>query len=143
MKKISNKFHQRTITSIFWVIFAGIALNFEKVGPIFLSFNPFPSLPSVTTRLQNSPYFCVVKYAGTVKQKVWNETEKQRATLGRDAKSLLSHSLRACDARALRARKTLTPRFTAFFTDFEKKNRLLCSLVTTDDRKQFQCLYMV
>ena len=40
-------------------------------------------------RLQNSPYFCVLKYARAVKQKVWNET--------------------------------LTPRFTDFFTDFEKK----------------------
>ena len=28
---------------------------------------------------------------------------------------------RACEARALRVRKTLTPRFTDFFTDFEKK----------------------
>ena len=28
-----------------------------------------------------------------------------------------------------RARKTLTPRFTDFFTDFEKKNRLFCSLL--------------
>ena len=27
----------------------------------------------------------------------------------------------ACEARALRARKILTPRFTDFFTDFEKK----------------------
>ena len=35
--------------------------------------------------------------------------------------SLASHALRACEARALRARKTLTPRFTDFFTDFEKK----------------------
>ena len=26
-----------------------------------------------------------------------------------------------CEARALRARKTLTPRFTDFFTDFEKE----------------------
>ena len=34
---------------------------------------------------------------------------------------LASHSLRACEARALRARKTLAPRFTDFFTDFEKK----------------------
>ena len=34
---------------------------------------------------------------------------------------LASHALRACEARALRARKTLTPRFTEFFTDFEKK----------------------
>ena len=33
-----------------------------------------------------------------------------------------SHALRVCDAaRALRARKTLTPCFTDFFTDFEKK----------------------
>ena len=59
--------------------------------------------------MQNSPYFCVSK-ARAVKQKVWNE------------------------ARALRARKTLTPRFTDFFTDFEK-NRLFCSLLTID------CLY--
>ena len=35
--------------------------------------------------------------------------------------SLASHAPRACEARALRARKTLTPRFTDFFTDFEKK----------------------
>ena len=27
-------------------------------------------------RLQNSPYFCVFKYARAVKQKVWNEVEK-------------------------------------------------------------------
>ena len=35
---------------------------------------------------------------------------------------------RACEARELRARKTLTSRFTDFFTDFEKKNRRFCSL---------------
>ena len=35
--------------------------------------------------------------------------------------SLASHALRACEARALRARKTLTPRFIDFFTDCEKK----------------------
>ena len=37
---------------------------------------------------------------------MWNETEK---------------ALPACEARAVRARKTLTPRFTDFFTDFEEK----------------------
>ena len=52
-------------------------------------------------RLQNSPYFCLFKYAREVKQKVWNEAESE--------------------ARAPRAGKTLTPRFTDFFTDFEKK----------------------
>ena len=35
--------------------------------------------------------------------------------------SLASHALRACEASALRACKTLTPRFTDFFTDFEEK----------------------
>ena len=43
--------------------------------------------------------------------------------------SLASHARRKCEARALRARKTLTSRFTYFFTDFEKKNRLFCSLI--------------
>ena len=42
--------------------------------------------------------------------------------------SLVSHALRACEARALRTRKTLTARFTDFFPDFEKKNRLFFSL---------------
>ena len=71
------------------------------------------SLRVLIFRLQNSPYFCVFRYARAVKQKVWNEAENSRA----------------CEARALRrARKTLTPRFTDFFTDFEKKNRLFCSL---------------
>ena len=50
------------------------------------------------TRLQNSLYFCVFKYARAVKLKVWS------------------------------ARKTLTPHFTDFFTDFEKKKQLFCSL---------------
>ena len=35
--------------------------------------------------------------------------------------SLASHALRACEARALRVCKTLTPRFTDFLSDFEKK----------------------
>ena len=57
---------------------------------------------------------------------------KTERRLGRDAKffSLASLALRACETRALRAHKTLTPRFTDFFTDFEKKNRLFCSLFT-------------
>ena len=71
-------------------------------------------------RLQNSPYFCVFKYARAVKQKVWNEVEN-RARDWEETLSLASHASRACDDRALRARKTLTPRFTDFFTDFEKK----------------------
>ena len=76
-------------------------------------------------RLQNSPHFCIFKYGRAVKQKVWNEAENRERDWGETLKirffSLASHALRACEARALRARKTLTPRFTDFFTDFEGK----------------------
>ena len=34
---------------IFLVIFAGIALKLEIVGPMFSNFNPCPYLPSVVT----------------------------------------------------------------------------------------------
>ena len=75
-------------------------------------------------RQQNSPYFCVSRYARTVKQKVWNEAKKRERDWGGTLKIrfffLALHALRACEARALRARRTPTPRF----TDFEKKNRL-------------------
>ena len=59
-------------------------------------------------------------------KRVWNEAENGERDLGRDA--LPSHALQACEARALRVRKTLTARFTDFFTDFEKKTRVFCSL---------------
>ena len=67
-----------------------------------------------TGRLQNSPYFCVFKYARAVKQKVWNEGENRERDWG--------------ETRALRARNTLTPRFADFVTDFEEKNRPFCNL---------------
>ena len=53
----------------------------------------------IVFRLQNSPYFCEFKYAGAVKQKVWNESENRERDWG----------------------ETLMPRFTDFFTDFEEK----------------------
>ena len=34
------------------------------------------------SRLQNSPYFCVFKYARAVKQKVWNEAENRERDWG-------------------------------------------------------------
>ena len=55
----------------------------------------------------------VFKCARAVKQKVWNEAENRERDWG--------ESLKACEARELRARKTHTPRFTDFITDFEKK----------------------
>ena len=52
-------------------------------------------------RLQNSPNFCVFKYAQAVKQKVWNEAENRERDWGETLKirffSLASHALRACD----------------------------------------------
>ena len=77
-------------------------------------------------KLQNSPYFCVFKYARAVKQKAGarlkteSETGEGRCFLFFFF-SLASHALRACEACALRAHTTLTPRFIDFFTDFEKK----------------------
>ena len=70
------------------------------------------------SRLRKSLNFCVVKYAWAVKQKVWNEVETREWDWG--------ETLRACEVEA-RARKTLTPRFTDFFTDFEKKTTVLQS----------------
>ena len=47
---------------------------------------------------------------------MWNEAENRERDWGETLKFFL-----ACEARAVRARKTLTPRFTDFFTDFEEK----------------------
>ena len=46
MKTISKKINQGAPAIIF---FAGTALKLEKFGPIFSSFNPPPSLPSILT----------------------------------------------------------------------------------------------
>ena len=86
------------------------------------------------SRLQNSPYFCVFKYARAVKQKVWNETENRERDWGETPKkygffSLASHVLRACEARAVRAHKTLTPRVTDFLLILRKKPTVLQSSV--------------
>ena len=59
--------------------------------------------------------FAYSKYAQAVKQEVWNEAENRERDWGETLK------IRACEARELCARKTLTPRFTDFFTDFEKE----------------------
>ena len=42
--------------------------------------NTFVSLKH--NRLQNSPYFCVFKYARAVKQKVWNEAQNRKRDWG-------------------------------------------------------------
>ena len=70
---------------------------------------------SVTQTAKQSVFLRIEVRASSVKQKVWNEVENRERDWGE------IDALRACEARALRACKTLTPRFTDFFTDFEKK----------------------
>ena len=53
------------------------------------------------------------------KQRARPESESE--TWGESRLTSPTGTLRACEARTLRARKTLTARFTDFFTDFEKK----------------------
>ena len=53
-------------------------------------------------RLQNSPYFCVFKYARAVKQKVWNEAENRERDWGETLK--VSHYGRVRLARFARVR---------------------------------------
>ena len=56
MRKITNEFYQGELTMI---IFEDIAPKLENIGPIFSSFNPFPSLPSVAT--DNNTSFARIK----------------------------------------------------------------------------------
>ena len=69
-------------------------------------------------RLQNSPYFSA--YSSTREQ----SNKRSGTRLKTESERLARFAL-----------KTLTPRFTDFFTDFEKKNRLFCSLVDLPDKK--------
>ena len=76
-------------------------------------------------RLQNSPYFCVFKYARAVKQKVWNEAENRERDWGETLNFFFlsphDHTPVGRVRLARFARVRLAPRFTDFFTDFEKK----------------------
>ena len=48
----------------------------EKIkGWLYHGKNMFPSRDTHTARPQKGPYFCVLKYARAVKQKVWSEAE--------------------------------------------------------------------
>ena len=71
------------------------------------------------SRLQNSPYFCVFKYARAVKQKVWHEAENSE----RDWGEVFSLSPHTPYGRVRLLRHTLP----FFFTDSEKKPTVLQS----------------
>ena len=88
----------------------------------------FALLDCIQTRVQNSLYFCLFKYARAVKQKVWNGAENREREWGETLKirfffsrltSPYGHDLYL--QKSLYALQTLTPRFTDLFTDFEEK----------------------
>ena len=78
--------------------------------------NESPNSP-LPFRLQNSPYFCVLKYARAVKQKVWSEAENSERDWGETLKIRLFFlaSPHTPYGRVRLARKTLTPHFTFFY----------------------------
>ena len=93
-------------------------------------------------------------YVRAVKQKVWNEAENRERDWREALKirffisrlTLASHALRArevCEARALRARKTLTPRFTDFFADFEEKTDCFAVYFTLIPRESLKKTFKI
>ena len=109
-------------------------INPDLLGLLYVSGNlpthPFPRPTfcpkwEASGNVDGSPYFCVFKYARAVKPKVWNEAENKERDWEETLKILFLS--RAYEAGAFRARKTLTPRFTNFFSDFEKKKPVLQS----------------
>ena len=82
------------------------------------------------TTLQNNPYFCVVKYARAVKQKVGNEAENSERDWDAKSTSLSPHT--ACEARAQDSYATL---YLFFLLILRKKTRLFCSL--KNNRKNY------
>ena len=48
-RKISSEFYHGELTIIIFLVIFGIASKLEQIGPIFSSFNPFPSLLSAAT----------------------------------------------------------------------------------------------
>ena len=62
-----------------------LKLNVVLVIVLVLESNSYNTENTTTptiVRLQNSPYFCVFKYAREVKRKVWNETENRERDWG-------------------------------------------------------------
>ena len=79
-------------------------------------------------RLQNSPYFCVFKYARAVKQKVWNEAENRERDWGETVFfSRLTRPTGVWGSRAWRPQDSYATRY-RFLYWFWGKKRLFCSL---------------
>ena len=101
-------------------------MNGKKCGENLRQLASVSKICDEDCRLQNSPYFCV-----------FNSREQSKNRFGTRLKTETMRALRAGDAHKLRARKTLTPRFTDFFTDFEEKKRVFCSVLRSLQFIQF------
>ena len=65
----------------------GPFVNAVALSDLLLSFLGFSfEVRLLPRRLQNSPYFCVFKYARAVQQKVWNEAENREQDWGETLK---------------------------------------------------------
>ena len=79
----------------------------------------------LSTRLQNSPYFCVFKYARAVTQKVWNEAENRERDWGEHTPYGRVRLARFARVRLLRHASPIS------FTDFEKKTDCFAVYLST------------
>ena len=79
--------------------------------PAKLRQNSLKLLSSTSYRLQNSPYFCVFKYARAIKQKVWNKTENRER-----------------GSRASRAKDSYATCYRFLYWFWEKKSTVLQSM---------------
>ena len=74
---MSNEFYQGELTIIIiLVIFEDMASKLEKIGPIFSSFNPFPSLPNPSKQTIGSSFSAVRQSLITkLDHYFWNSTD--------------------------------------------------------------------
>ena len=128
--------------AITFTIWLYVEVSFSPLFSLLLICPPitfplfFPSLSNVIVVCSlDCKIVRICAYSSTCKQsnKRSGTRLKPRARLGIDAKdtfffSRLIRPIGACEDHAFRARKTLTPCFTDFCTDFERKNRLFCNL---------------
>jgi len=89
-------------------------------GWLYFGKNVFPSRDTHTARPQKSPYFCVLKYARAVKQKVWSEAENGERDW--EAGRLYPPFWGVCGSRASRFALPIS------LPILREKTRLFCSL---------------
>ena len=106
----------------------------------------------VRTRLQNSRYFCILKYAREGKQKVWNEAENRDPDWGETLNMFFSRLTRPTGEWGSRASRTWDSyatlyRFLYWFwekTDcFAVYVRTGCHCITISTRLAKKCFYFI